>query len=143
MGGGFGMEYRKGSVPGTDKEERFKKSESDERSRASPIQKNIDEATVKGVKSVHGTENGGRRKEPKFINKPVPHFLRVKELSEKDRKMLANQFTDSELAKAIEDAKSYLKKKAIQNHAAFLTERCKQYRKKCPIPLGQNEASDI
>lgn len=106
-----------------DKNERIK------RSHASKSPETFDEATVKGVENVQKIEDVGKIDSPKFRNREVPKFLQLKCLSEKDRKMLANQFTDSELNMAIEDAKSYMKKKKIENHAAFLTDRCKEYRK--------------
>jgi hypothetical protein len=67
----------------------------------------------------------------KFRNRPVPDYLKRKAISEKDQKLLANQFTDSEICRAMEDAMSYKKKIGhINNLAAFLTKRCQEYAQK-------------
>jgi hypothetical protein len=69
--------------------------------------------------------------EKKIQAKPkrdIPAFLNIIELSKNDQQILANSFSDSQLARALEDARSYAKKKGtIANFAAFMTTQCKSY----------------
>ena len=102
------------------------------------IKKNINERNVEDVGPVDNsnprevippkTKNVQNRR-PKFSNREVPEFLEKVKLSTQDRQLLANQFSDSELIRAIEDAKSFWKTiEPIKNMAAFLTDRCKEYK---------------
>lgn len=64
-------------------------------------------------------------------NREIPKFLEIKGLSKKDQQILANQFSDSELIRALEDTESYHKnKEKVKNIAAFITQRAKSYRDK-------------
>jgi hypothetical protein len=63
--------------------------------------------------------------------RPVPEFLKIRELSDRDRQVLANQYPDNVLVLALDDAKKWSKDgEFIKNPAAYLTSRCKKYKSK-------------
>jgi hypothetical protein len=123
---GVVSDLHQGGVTDTDKEKRSKKN-SNERSGIpkSKHQKKTNKSNpTENVKNVQNNRT-------KFSNREIPPFLKFKPLTEKDMQILANQFTDSELVRGIEDAKSYhMNRKKIKNIAAFITQRCKFYRDK-------------
>ena len=85
------------------------------------------------IKSRSKNENENVQKTTKtdFRNRAIPKFLNIKGLPQEDRQILANCFTESELARAVEDLKSYsIKVRRVENMAAFMTHRCKEYRSK-------------
>lgn len=102
------------------------------------IKKNINERSADekqqpcDEKSEEKPKENVQRKGTKFSNREVPEFLKsLSKIPDKDKQILANQFTDSELIRGLEDASSYhMKKNKLVNIAAFVTQRCKSYREK-------------
>jgi hypothetical protein len=97
-----------GTVKFTDKEEHVKKN------------------TIKNERSARENVQKTDRKK-----REIPHFIKIEGLSPKDQQMFANMFTDAELAKALEDTRSYHEnKEKVKNIAAFMMDRAKFYRDK-------------
>jgi hypothetical protein len=119
-GGGVVHQMHQGGAPGADKEEHIK----NERSK-------IEKTQIPEKKPEEKPRENVQKQQTKFRNREVPDFLKIKGIPLKDQQILANQFTDSQLIRAKEDAQSYHKnKKKIVNIAAFMTQRCKYYREK-------------
>lgn len=118
-GGGVVHQMHQGGAPGADKEEHIK----NERSK-------IEKTQIPEKKPEEKPRENVQKQQTKFRNRDIPVFLRIKSIPiEKDRQILANQFSDSELSRALEDAKSFNKREKIINMSAFLTKMCKKYKK--------------
>jgi hypothetical protein len=66
-----------------------------------------------------------------YVNKSIPHCLQIPILSDKDKQIIANQFSEAELQSAIKDTKDYWRKYGKpENVAAFLTKIAKEYKAK-------------
>lgn len=91
-------------------------------------EQNLSDELVEKFKAMGGSV--GVTKIPK-AKREVPSLLKIPELNDRDRQVLANQFADNLLELALDDARNYAKDGGnILNAAAFLTERCKHYKNK-------------
>lgn len=69
-------------------------------------------------------------------HKRIPHFLAIRGLEVTDQQILANQFSERELALALEDARTYVRSgRTILKLPAFITARCQHYRDYRGMPL--------